>query len=133
MATLTASLSLTSSAADTLNDGISFTVSKALSLAAGKDVYQNTMTVGDLNPGGEIICDVSNFSGPVYVYVKNVNATAKEVYLGAGVTTAVNATWMQLLQGEFAFFPWDDNVDLCAHAGADDGDTVDIEVMIFEA
>ena len=61
MATLTASLSLTSSAADTLNDGISFTVSKALSLAAGKDVYQNTMTVGDLDPGGQVICDVSNF------------------------------------------------------------------------
>tara|TARA_R110001606_G_C15260958_1_gene638430 strand:- start:538 stop:936 length:399 start_codon:yes stop_codon:yes gene_type:complete len=129
MATLTASVSLVSAAADALSDNISFTASKAITLATNGDVVQRTHTVAVASSDGDLIVDVSAYSGPVLVYVKNINSADIDCHLQAAEDTAVTAGYMKIQPGVFALFPWDNNADLYACSSSS---TCDIEVMIFE-
>lgn len=129
MATLTASVSLVSAAADALSDGISFTASKAITLATTGDIIQQTHSIPAGFSASLEILDASDFAGPVMIYIKNIHASDVDVQLLAATGTAADAAWMKIKQGEFALFPWDNNVDLFA-GGV--GAVSTIELMIFE-
>jgi len=129
MATLTASVSLVSAAADALSDSISFTASKAITLATTGDIIQQTHSIPAGFSASLEILDASDFAGPVMIYIKNIHGTDVDVQLLAATGTAANAAWMKIKQGEFALFPWDNNVDLFA-GGV--GAVSTIELMIFE-
>ena len=129
MATLTASVSLVSAAADALSDSISFTASKAITLATTGDIIQQTHSIPAGFSASLEILDASDFAGPVMIYIKNIHTSDVDVQLLAATGTAANAAWMKIKQGEFALFPWDNNVDLFA-GGVGAGST--IELIIFE-
>ena len=129
MATLTASVSLVSSAADAISDALSFTATKAITLATNGDIIQQTHSIPAGFSAAIEILDASDFAGPVMMYVKNIHGTDVDAHLLAATGTAAAAGWMKIKQGEFALFPWDNNVDLFA-AGA--GGVSTLEVMIFE-
>jgi len=129
MATLTASVSLVSAAADALSDSISFTASKAITLATTGDIIQQTHSVPAGFAANLEILSASDFAGPVMIYIKNIHASDVDVQLLSAVATAAEDAWMKIKQGEFALFPWDNNVDLFA-GGV--GDVSTIELIIFE-
>ena len=129
MATLTASVSLVSAAADALSDSISFTASKAITLATTGDIIQQTHSIPAGFTASLEILDASDFDGPVMIYIKNIHASDVDVQLLGATDTAAAAAWMKIKQGEFALFPWDNNVDLFA-GGV--GAVSTIELIIFE-
>jgi hypothetical protein len=130
MATLIPTLTLTST--DITGDALSLSVSDNLTLGANDLRKSSIFSPNDLDPGGPKI--FSTAQGKSYIYVKNIHASL-QIYLAAASTTAVNATWMHLAPGEFAFFPWSGLVDIFAHTGANGQGvaTAGLEVMIFEA
>ena len=130
MATLTPTLTLTST--DITGDALSLSVTDALALGANDLRKSSIFSPNDLDPGGPKI--FSTAQGKSYIYAKNIHASL-QIYLVAAATTAVDATWMHLAPGEFAFFPWSGLVDIFAHTGANgQGIAVaGLEVMIFEA
>ena len=81
MATLTASVSLVSAAADALSDSISFTASKAITLATTGDIIQQTHSIPAGFSASLEILDASDFSGPVMIYIKNIHASDVDVQL----------------------------------------------------
>ena len=130
MATLTPSLTLTST--DATGDSISVSVTDSLTLGDNDVRLSRTYSPNDADPGGVQIFDTN--LGKSYIYAKNTHASLT-IYLIAAAATAESGAWMELAAGEFAFFPWAGVVDLYASTG-DDGAgiaTAGLEVMIFEA
>ena len=121
MATLNPTLTLTS--ADTTSDALSVSVTDTLSIA--EDVLLSKYQVG--NVAGTSGVQINNTARKVsHFYVKNSSAVT--VYLGS--TNAAAAKWITLLPGEFAFFPWNNSVNLFAVGATGTGNAV--EVMEFE-
>ena len=129
MATLTPTLSLTST--DATGDTLSISVTDSLAIGANKVRLSRTYSPNDVDPGGVQIFDTN--LGPSYMYLKNTHATLK-IHIQAAADTAESAAWMELQAGEFAFFCWAGVVDLFASTG-DNGAgiaTDGLEVIIFE-
>ena len=120
MATLTAKLTLTSSAAtsDTLNLSISDTLTFA------NDVVQKRMATSTT---AAVFLAAADY-GESYVYLKNLSSTAAEkIYIRSGATGSANI--LTLKAEEFTFFPWSSDEDLVYDA---DSGTPIMEIMLFE-
>ena len=97
MATLTPTLTLKST--DITSDELSFTVTKGLTISAGKKVITNGR-IPTATSSGVVFLDTSDY-GKSYVYLRNTDDTIV-ITIKHGSTT-----FATLAAEEFAFFPWD--------------------------
>lgn len=145
MATITPTLTITANAASaTSNPGpsssaISLSVTDALTVDVLKSsTVTPSTTVGLLFDGSaeDAGSEVAGTNGS-YIYFKNTSAADHDVYIGIeadGVTptelegNADAQRFMTLKQGEFAFFPWDYEMDMSVDAEHADAT---LEYMLF--
>jgi|TARA_R100000482_G_scaffold123106_1_gene72263 hypothetical protein len=119
MATLTPTLTLKST--DITSDELNFTVTKGLTISAGKKVITNGRIPTD-NTGVTFLS--SSDYGKSYVYLRNTDDTIV-ITIKHGSTT-----FATLAAEEFAFFPWDGAGNLVATSASG---TPVLEYAVIEA
>ena len=112
MATLTPTLTLSST--DATSETVSISVTDSLALGDNDAVIHRTYSPNDADPGGVQIYDTN--LAKCYIYIKNIHASL-DIHIVAAADTAQAAAWMMLEPGEFAYFPWAGKVDLFANSG----------------
>ena len=94
------------------------------------DIVEEGSSGADVNPQ---IFDAGNM-GRAHIYVKNTHATI-DIFLTETADEAVTGdVFLNLLPGEFAFFPWAGVMDIFANTGADGQGlaTAGLEYMLWE-
>tara|TARA_R100000231_G_scaffold136455_1_gene111757 strand:- start:769 stop:1131 length:363 start_codon:yes stop_codon:yes gene_type:complete len=104
MATLTPTLTLKST--DITSDELNFTVTKGLTISAGKKVITNGRIPTATSSGVTFLASADY--GKSYVYLRNID-TSITITIKHGSTT-----FATLAAEEFAFFPWDGAGNLVA-------------------
>ena len=120
MATITCKLSLSSSTvtSDALN------ISESAVLVTSNDVVQKRIATSTT---AAKFLEADDY-GKCYVYLKNLSTTtAEKIYIRTGATDSANIH--ELGAGEFIFFSWCGDEDLCYDA---DSGTPVLEIMLFE-
>tara|TARA_R100000234_G_C4932484_1_gene149126 strand:+ start:371 stop:739 length:369 start_codon:yes stop_codon:yes gene_type:complete len=120
MATLTPSLTLTST--DATTDSLNITLSDSLTTAG--DVLSTRIATSTT---AAVFLAASDY-GKSYIMLKNLSSTsAEKIYIRSGATGSANV--LEIGAGEFTFFPWASDEDLVYDA---DSGTPTLEVMLWE-
>ena len=106
MATLTPTLTLTST--DATSDSMSFTVTDSLTVAASGNVGLSRVTI-TTSDNQELVDEAT--SGVFYFYAKNIDSTNFVI-----LQTTASVQYARLSPGEFCFFPVNDSNGLEARA-----------------
>ena len=120
MATLTPTLTLTST--DATTDNLNITLTDSLTTAG--DVLNTRIATSTT---AAVFLAASDY-GKSYIMLKNLSSTsAEKIYIRLGATGSANV--LELGAGEFTFFPWASDEDLVYDA---DSGTPTLEVMLWE-
>ena len=120
MATLTPTLALTST--DATSDSLSFSVTDTLTIG---DLVTQTIVATSTTATKFLEADDYTDS---YVSLHNKSTNvAEDIYIRFGATSADDA--LSLDAGEFAFFPWAADLDICYDAASG---TPSLEVKVFQ-
>ena len=120
MATLTPTLTLTST--DATTDNLNITLTDSLTTAG--DVLNTRIATSTT---AAVFLAASDY-GKSYIMLKNLSSTsAEKIYIRSGATGSANV--LEIGAGEFTFFPWASDEDLVYDA---DSGTPTLEVMLWE-
>ena len=134
MATLTPTLTLAStdiSASETLN----LTLTDTLSVLGPVETKRLAISSGATNLAtANIILAAASYSKSFTLLYNTSTATSGEIITigtvdGVGASLLATATQISLAPGEWAFFPWESDIDLVADASSG---TPVIEVRVFQ-
>ena len=131
MATLTPTLTLASTDI-TANETLNLSLTDTLTIAGPVITKRVVIASGSTNVATDNTFAVAgSFSiSNVLLYNTSVATSGEIITIGTGAASgSLAATNMSLSPGEFAFFPWDSSVSLCADAST--GSPV-LEVRIFQ-
>jgi hypothetical protein len=128
MATVTAGLTLASSAGDLTTQVLSLTVSEAITAAHTTGFAKTKVTQTGANTSTEIIYTASDYSGPVYLYLLNTQTTATDYIYVYDDTSTGDPVIAQLGGGNFGLIPLKGDKTLRVYGSA--ADHV-LEYMVF--
>ena len=124
MATVTATVSLTSAAGDlttnalTLSDSIAITASHTTGLARKK-----------ITATAVVLYTADDFAAPAYLYIKNTHATASEFIWVYDDTTSGDPVILKMAGNQWAFLPLKGDRTIKAYAPS--GNDPVIEFIVF--
>ena len=130
MATVSATITLSSAAGDLTTNALTLSDSKAVTASASTGLSRRpvTSTAKGTATGQVTLYTASDFSAPAYLYIKNTDATSTDyIYVYDG-TTSGNPIVLKLAGGDWAFLPLHADMTLKAYATTDP--TV-VEFMVF--
>jgi len=129
MATVTATVSLTSAAGDlttnalTLSDSIAITASHTTGLARKK------ITATAVHATAVVLYTADDFAAPAYLYIKNTHATASEFIWVYDDTTSGDPVILKMAGNQWAFLPLKGDRTIKAYAPS--GNDPVIEFIVF--
>ena len=114
MATVTASISLTST--DLLSDNLSISVNTSITAANTTGLARRPVTATSGGGSGTVLFTASDFSAPAYLYIKNTDSTATDYIYVYDDTTSGDPVLLKLAGGDWAFLPLNAGLTLKAYA-----------------
>lgn len=130
MATVSATVSLSSAAGDLVTNALTLSDSNPITAGASTGLARRPVisTAKGTASGQVTLYTADDFAAIAYLYVKNTDATATDyIYIYDGSTTG-NPVILKLAGGDWAFLPL--NADMTLKAYATTNPTI-IEFMVF--
>lgn len=129
MATVTASITLSSATGDLLTDALSLSDSTAITASHTTGLARKKITATTVHATAVVLYTADDFAAPAYLYIKNTHGTATEYIWVYDDTTSGDPVILKMGGGQWAFMPLkgDRTIKAYAPSGADPV----IEFMVF--
>ena len=130
MATVSATITLSSAAGDLTSNALTLSGSNAISCSETTGLARMKVIKTAVHADALVLYTASDYSAPAYIYIKNTDSTATDyIYVYDGTTTG-DPVILKLAGGDWAFMPL--NAGLTLKAYATTNPTI-VEWMVFGA
>ena len=128
MATVSATITLSSAAGDLTTNALSLSDSNAIWCSETSGLARMKVTQTAVNADSLVLYTASDYSAPAYIYIKNTDATATDYIYVYDDTTSGDPVLLKLAGGDWAFMPLNAGLTLKAYATTN---PTTVEWMVF--